>query len=75
MPNFLTKSTSAKFFDQKHLYFNIKNNSIKQIKPLIIVRVQRLYLNNNLSLNEVWPVTKDENVYEIINPFHDDDES
>lgn len=51
-------------------YYNQKQHDI--IKRYYAIDFFRLF---NLSLNEVWPVTKDENVYEIINPFQDDDES
>ena len=51
-------------------YYNQKQHDI--LKRYYAIDFYRLF---NLPLSEAWPATRDENVYEIINPFQDDDES
>lgn len=51
-------------------YYNQKQHDI--LKRYYAIDFYRMF---NLPLNEIWPATRDENVYEIINPFQDDDES
>jgi len=51
-------------------YYNQKQHDI--LKRYYAIDFYRMF---NLPLNEIWPATRDENVYEIINPSQDDDES
>lgn len=51
-------------------YYNQKQHDI--IKRYYALDFYHMF---DLPLNEEWPATRDENVYEIINPFQEDDES
>ena len=51
-------------------YYNQKQHDI--LKRYYAIDFYRMF---NLPLNEIWPATKDESVYEIVNHFQEDDES
>lgn len=51
-------------------YYNQKQHDILKRRYAL-----DFYHMFNLSLDEVWPATKEENVYEIVNPFQDNEVS